>query len=446
MGRSTDTGPLDALVKLGRAIPYHPLWNRLTGSLLASILLQQIYYYWKESGCRPFHKYTAPCKSSRPGDSWLEELGCSRRELEAARSAIGTKITTGDSRAAALKNNLVIYWTDSQHRTWYEINEPLLRRRLDQLHQLNQADDPDQCSGASDKVPSPTPIGPPPADSGQELAPDVQNVQQMTDVQSEQQLTDVQSEQQITDAHNAHPILMPAPANRCTEKNKKEKTSKDVGVGDVGVLDLPLDQDLLTDLALIGDADPQGLVSRYPPAQIRAWLDYCTSSDSAGLTNKPGFLRSRLSQGLTPPPAPRGSRPTAVARRGPSSAVDPPSSIDDPSPQPAPSPPIGRALRPQPHDPARAELERLWRTVLADLKLQMSAATFSCYLELTRPLQRVDDTLYVAVPNAYDRDWLDHRLRRPIDRTLAYVAPGLSVQFVDPSPVAPSRKLPNEPH
>ena len=112
---------------------YHPAWNALTGSPLATLLLGQIQYWWNTMGCRPFYKYTAPCPAAVPGDSWQEELGFSRRQFESARDRIAVKITRGVSKKEALETSLVIYWTDADRRTWYQLNEPLLLRRLAEL-------------------------------------------------------------------------------------------------------------------------------------------------------------------------------------------------------------------------------------------------------------------------------------------------------------------------
>jgi chromosomal replication initiation ATPase DnaA len=67
----------------------------------------------------------------------------------------------------------------------------------------------------------------------------------------------------------------------------------------------------------------------------------------------------------------------------------------------------------------------------------MTLATFNTWLKATRPLERIGDTLRIAVPNERVQDWLDHRLRKTIDRALDHVAPGLSAQFVLP-PDAPT--------
>jgi hypothetical protein len=121
---------LESLLGERPYVAYHPRWNGLTGSPLASILLHQILYHWRRFGRRPFYKFTAPCAAARPGDTWVEELGVSEREFRTARGKIACKVRKGDSRARLLEQWLVIYWTDARRRTWYEVNEGLLSRRF----------------------------------------------------------------------------------------------------------------------------------------------------------------------------------------------------------------------------------------------------------------------------------------------------------------------------
>jgi len=110
-----------------RSIPYRPEYNAITGSVRASILMQQMWYWWDKSNHHPFYKYRAPCAAAsyREGDSWTEELGFTPYQFDSALRSIATKITTGDSKTALLKVSLVVYWTDSDRKTWYEVNESL---------------------------------------------------------------------------------------------------------------------------------------------------------------------------------------------------------------------------------------------------------------------------------------------------------------------------------
>lgn len=110
-----------------RSIPYRPEYNMITGSIEASILIQQIWYWWERSDRKPFYKFRQPCDDAKykDGDSWIEELGFTPYQFDKARAAIGAKITKGTSKSESLSNSLVIYWTDSNRLTWYQLNEQI---------------------------------------------------------------------------------------------------------------------------------------------------------------------------------------------------------------------------------------------------------------------------------------------------------------------------------
>jgi hypothetical protein len=135
---------------MGRTIAYYPNLNQLTGSILASLLLQQIVYWWESQDQQPFYKFSAPCqhRAYRPGDSWQEELGFTRTEFETARRRLGRKIQQGDEKSALRLGSLVLYWTDRQRLTWYELNTPLLGAKLQELsitgfsHSISNAEKP----------------------------------------------------------------------------------------------------------------------------------------------------------------------------------------------------------------------------------------------------------------------------------------------------------------
>ena len=127
------TPRLESAMQSRRSIPYRPSLNRLTGSMSATILLQQIVYRWLGAGREPFSKYMAPCPKALPGDSWLEELGFTRHQFLTARARIAKRIRTKDSKHEARKKFLVVYYGDKWHNTWYEVNESLLMRRLAEL-------------------------------------------------------------------------------------------------------------------------------------------------------------------------------------------------------------------------------------------------------------------------------------------------------------------------
>ena len=115
-------------------IAYRPELNTITGDWVSTILLQRVMDHWfGGAGRRPFYKFIAPPKkfhpSYRQGDSWAEELGLTRWQVAHALKPIATKITARTSRAKALADSLVVYWTSS-NLTYFELNEALLLEKL----------------------------------------------------------------------------------------------------------------------------------------------------------------------------------------------------------------------------------------------------------------------------------------------------------------------------
>jgi hypothetical protein len=65
-----------------------------------------------------------------------------------------------------------------------------------------------------------------------------------------------------------------------------------------------------------------------------------------------------------------------------------------------------------------------WRTAYGDLQLQMPRETFDTWLRTARLLDYHDATFIVGVENTYARDWLQHRLKKVIVRTLRQIVGG----------------------
>ena len=128
--------PLSVLSRDHKQIIYRPELRPITGSVTATILLQQIIFRFYANGCKPFYKFTAPCgnKAYKDGDSWCEELGFSKAELSKARAKIAFKSSKGTPKDM---NSLVWFWTDIQRLTWYEININALRKALNEIY-VNQ--------------------------------------------------------------------------------------------------------------------------------------------------------------------------------------------------------------------------------------------------------------------------------------------------------------------
>jgi len=119
-------------------IVYRKSLRRVAGSVTATILLQQMMHRMKDRD--RIYKFKDPCDHElyRPGDSWKEELGFSTREFDTALKKIGTKLTKGLKKDEVFQrltpNTLVVYWTDRNRVTWYELNKPLLNAYLSVIY------------------------------------------------------------------------------------------------------------------------------------------------------------------------------------------------------------------------------------------------------------------------------------------------------------------------
>jgi len=112
-------------------ITYRPKLNQITGSVVATIILQQCLFRWKQKGKQPFYKFTKPCAHNFyvEGDSWCEELGTTEKQFTNALKSIAFK--RGKSNNIIKKEDaLILYYTDSNRLTWYTINEELLGKLL----------------------------------------------------------------------------------------------------------------------------------------------------------------------------------------------------------------------------------------------------------------------------------------------------------------------------
>ncbi len=117
-----------------KIIPYRPELNVLTGgNVVATILLQQVIYWWYKNGRERFYKFRTkpekPNKLYKEGDSWCEELGISGKVFDTALRTIGFKM--GKKRNTIKKDEAYVwYYTDRDRITWYILNEELLYKAL----------------------------------------------------------------------------------------------------------------------------------------------------------------------------------------------------------------------------------------------------------------------------------------------------------------------------
>lgn len=121
--------------KDGYSITYRPDLNHLTGSVISTIILSQIIYWWKKAERSKFYKFKEACSHPmyKHGDSWCEELGLTREEFDSGIKKICFKL--GKNKNIIKKEDAIILsYTDSQRLTWYEVNEDLLSKVVSQLY------------------------------------------------------------------------------------------------------------------------------------------------------------------------------------------------------------------------------------------------------------------------------------------------------------------------
>jgi len=83
-----------------------------------------------------------------------------------------------------------------------------------------------------------------------------------------------------------------------------------------------------------------------------------------------------------------------------------------------------------PVTPCALTPRQLWEQALEQLRLEMSPTTFEARLRDTTPINFVTGVLTIRVPNAYARDWLEHRLTPAIQRVVTALSQTtLEVQF-----------------
>jgi len=116
------------------SIPYRPEVAREIWVVSAIILQQMIYRRnWKK-----FYKFTEPSKNEkyRGWDSWTEELWMNIKQFKNNLKKIAFKL--GKTKNEIEKENaLIIYYTDSNRLTWYELNLDNIYKLLNKCYMTN---------------------------------------------------------------------------------------------------------------------------------------------------------------------------------------------------------------------------------------------------------------------------------------------------------------------
>jgi len=79
--------------------------------------------------------------------------------------------------------------------------------------------------------------------------------------------------------------------------------------------------------------------------------------------------------------------------------------------------------------PPPLDMEPAWRDTLHELRGELTPENYKRWLEPTTVVGFDGGLLRVGVPDRVDQQWLDKRLRGPIERALGRVAPGVRVAF-----------------
>lgn len=434
-------------------VTYRPRWNRLTGSVAGTILLQQLIYRWISNKRAPFYKFTSPCNHPlcRPGDSWEEELGLSRREFETARGRIAAR-TQGELAPDAL----ISYWVTTGHCTWYAINEPLLVAKLAALYpedhsaavgvQLQLPAEPFDKSangvGGNVKRHSTNPQMAFDKSANGNAEPFDKSANAIRQIRQQNNKDDLIDYEEQRETQRSTPAAAPDAAEPPVAAAAADPVA--------AILDWIEFDDALSDKERAALDPPTLLAWAY-------WVHLSTAQSASRINNPVGLVRAQWRKGKAPrvdllalarawlalddeararllgrlewavefsssdPAALAGdefehiplSTAAAVyiatggalgpAELSPAAAIPPP--LLDP-------PPDASARWPGP-----PEIWPLWTAALAELKMQMAQSTFSAWLSGTTAAL-TGDGLTICVRNEFAVEWLGNRLHPVIQRTV----------------------------
>lgn len=177
------------------------------------------------------------------------------------------------------------------------------------------------------------------------------------------------------------------------------------------------DDPLLSDLIdLIGLASPalDSFLSSYSQPDALQWCAYVLDPRSE-IRDPPAFLaHCCLKQKQPLPPvhyAEHEIRRILAIHRVDAHRPDPESAqvvvVEPPPPIPQPEP-----------DP---EAVQIWKRCLVELEQSMTRTTFDQWIRPARALRLDEDRFTIGVSSIYAQEWLDTRLRKPIERTLSAI-------------------------
>lgn len=126
---------LNFLAEDRRLVVYRTSLLRISGSITASLLLQQVLYQWEKNKHKPFFAFNDACEHPfyKAGHSFQEQLGFTKNELIGARNRIAVKVNA-KTRDEVLAYSPIVYWTGRDRVTWYEVNDELMEKALRMLY------------------------------------------------------------------------------------------------------------------------------------------------------------------------------------------------------------------------------------------------------------------------------------------------------------------------
>jgi hypothetical protein len=162
-------------------------------------------------------------------------------------------------------------------------------------------------------------------------------------------------------------------------------------------------------LAAFGASEPAlGRLAGCRADWVRGWM-WETERPGNKIRDPVAFVIARLKARERPP------RPMGAAEWAELHAPEPAAPDVSYEPEPAYVPQWAPAE-------VSAEAETLWRTCVGELQLQVTPDVFETYLHPLRPGQYSGGTLDLHAPNEWVGQWLDLRLRRPVERSLAAIS------------------------
>lgn len=89
------------------------------------------------------------------------------------------------------------------------------------------------------------------------------------------------------------------------------------------------------------------------------------------------------------------------------------------------------------------DLEQMWQSTLGEMEVQLTKAHFATWLKNSRPIDKKDDTLFVALPSNFAKTWVEEKYQKNIIgivrnmdtsvKKIEFVVGNKNVQFPKPS-------------